>query len=157
MKTLKTYRQFVKQAGLKDEIGSKALVGDRLIREYKGKESELVAIFAPGIADALARGFIQLGQIPTTNMEIWTERDVFLRAREYGTILETIQGELPIQYLLVAYKAWQDAQEKVKEWENKSIREYLMHWTHKKKRGKRIIAKIYALLDYIDPEWEGDE
>ena len=155
MKTVKTYRQFVKQAGLKDEIGSKALMGDRLIREYKGKESELVAIFAPGIADALARGFIQLGQIPTTNVEIWTERDVFLRAREYGAILETIQGKLPIQYLLVAYKAWQDAQNEVTEWENKGLKEYLTHWLYKKKRGKRITAKIYELLDYIEPE-EGE-
>jgi hypothetical protein len=154
MKRPITYRQWAKQAGKSEELGAKALIADRLYKEL-GK-AKIPSIIAPQLADTIAKGFLNYGVepfFPQTNIELWIEDDRSYRAKEFGVVIDGIQGKRPIQYLAVAYYAWQQAQGKVNEWENKDLAEYLQHWLFKKKRGKKQTRLVRELLDKINPEW----
>jgi hypothetical protein len=152
MRQPETYRQWVKQQGKVEEMGTKALLTDKMLRQLT--EAKIPEIIAPTLAIVLANGFVKNGVRPPPGFEQWIEKDLSLRATEYGVIIESVQGKLPIEYLSLAYNTWQKGYAEVKEWENKSLLGYLEYWSFKTKGKKRLHKKVRDLMDYINPDWE---
>ena len=151
MRQPKTYRAWVKQQGKTEELGAKALLANRILRKLD--KAKIPDMIAPPIAKAISQGLIDNGVRLPPSLELWTEKDQSLRATEYGVILEGIQGNLPIEYLSMAYHAWQKGYDEIQAWEHKSLIEYLAYWWFKAKGQKRLKKRVEVLLDELNSDW----
>ena len=153
-----TYTEYVNQKGKMKEIGAKAYLTDKALKKYRKKEEDLVKLIINQISQCVAKGFIRKGLNPFSviNEEGWIEKDLSLRATEFGVLMDALSGTTPIQYLSMAYEAWQDTQNTIEDWEKKSLSEYLLHWLYREEKDKKVYDGIYKLLDKLEPEWRGD-
>lgn len=151
MRTPKTFSQWVRQEGTIEELAVKAILTDKIIRALS--QSSVEQLLISQMLPVIARGLIKLGRRPSNELIIESERDASLRADEYVALMETIQGKLPIEYLSLAYNAWQQNYLTIKEWEHKSLSAYLQWWLFGGKRPKKQIKMVEILLDKIDPLW----
>ena len=151
MKSPTTYRAWVKQQGTVKELGVKTLILDRMLRKLD--KANIPSLIAPTIATVISKGFVDNGVRPPPSFEQWIERDPALRGLEYGVLIDGVQGHLPIEYLSVAYHAWQKCYGEIKQWEDRSLTEYLEHWWLHRKGPKHLRQRVESLLDELKPGW----
>ena len=156
----RTYKQWAKRAGTKEEFGAKATVTDKLLREFTTSDAEekLVALLTPLFSNSFAKALKIKGMRPSLILEVGRERDAFLRADEFYVTMEATQGSLPIEYLNMAYYAWQENYKELKARSKESLFECIKNWyyenTFKKSREKqRTFAEKF--LEELVPNWEG--
>ena len=117
-----SYQEWVKSEGQSEEWGAKALITDKVIRRIPEWKTHMARI----LSKTLTKALIESGQRPSKT-HLHKERDITLRCNEYISHLEAVQGDHPLEYLGVAYFAWQEEQTKRLNWENKSLWQYIKH------------------------------
>ncbi len=123
-----TYTDWVLLKGTESELGAKALVTDKILR----KLSEAENLIYSKLIDAISNALIKQGKRPKHG-EFHIEFDYSMWANEYTAILDTIQGDYPVEYVSMAYNVWQEEKTKRIAWQKKSLWEYIKWcWVRKK-------------------------
>ena len=124
----KTYTEWVSGKGEASELVIKAIETDRILEEIPRVSAYLGKLLGDALAKKLSETGHRFGEV-----KIATGRDWSSRANEYAVILESIQGDTPVEYLSLAYHAWQEEQRERVNWENKSLWEYIKHcWNRRR-------------------------
>ncbi len=121
-----TYQDWVKTAGVESEWGIKAIATDKFIGDVRGYQDTLGRMMGTAIARKIVSGGLR-----PKDLTVELQRDAFLGGTEILVMEEVIQGDLPTEYLGLAYNAWQEEQCKRLNWENKSLWQYIKYWVRR--------------------------
>lgn len=128
-KAVFSYEQWAANSGVHAELATKYLIADELLLSiepvYEAISTQMSAAIRKVLAD---RGF-RAGE-----MVVWKEREMSLRATEFGVSLDVIQGDHPLEYLSMAHRAWLDANVEVERWERMSLWGYIRYWIRRTKQ-----------------------
>lgn len=119
-----TYEEWLLTAGAGYTLGAKMLVSFSMLRDLHREHTDI--LFRP-LKDAFDRALFEKGYRPHS-IELSTENDISMRAKELIVFLEATQGSKPEEFLPVLYKQASGFFDEVQRWKNKSLWQYLKYW-----------------------------
>ena len=125
-----SYEDWLKNEIRAREWGIQAVVADSLMEKSRDAFDAMQRI----MSQALTRSFVENGNHPL-GVRTYSSFTIRLNATEFTSVLDCIQGKHPIQYLNLAYYAWQSEQCRRITWENKSLWQYVKAWYGRKFRN----------------------
>lgn len=118
-----TYEQWAQRGDKELLLGIQALGTDKIVVEMQGLQKRLMEMMSSALTRALIENGRRYGSI-----RVELEREPELKGDKYHVYLDTIQGDHPVEYVALAYNAWQEEQVKTDAWTRMPLWGYLSHW-----------------------------
>ena len=129
---LQSYEEWLAHAGERQELGAKSLITYKLLQDAHKEAFEILFDIT---RDSFTKILFDSGVKPYT-MVFNTEEDATIRVKELLTRIETYQGASLEDFAGMIYAQARDFYNQVKQWENKSLWQYLKWWF------KRTLIKV---------------